>query len=70
MIMSGPGGPYAFSLAGPVTPNRFGTATPSGFVVSDLQPCAYIVGISADVLLTTGDSNPLPLYDQLAFCKA
>jgi len=68
--MSGPGGPYAFSLAGPVTPNTFGTAIPSGFVVADLTPCAYIVGLSVGLLLTTGDSNPDPLYDQVAFCKA
>ncbi|MFY9270416.1 MAG: hypothetical protein WAO55_11790 [Candidatus Manganitrophaceae bacterium] len=69
--MSGPGGPYAFSLAGPVTPNTFGTATPSGFVVADLDPCAYIVGLSVEILLTTGDSVPYPpLYDQVAFCKA
>lgn len=68
--MSGPGGPYAFSLAGPVTPDTFGTATPSGFVVADLDPCAYIVGLSVGLLLTTGDSSPDPLYDQVAFCKA
>ena len=68
--MSGPGGPYAFTLAGPVIPDTFGTATPSGFVVGDLQPCAYIVGITVGLLLTTGDHVPLPLYDQIAFCKA
>lgn len=68
--MSGPGGPYGFSLAGPVTPNTFGTATPSGFVVADLEPCAYIVTLTVGLLLTTGDSSPNPLYDQLAFCKA
>jgi len=67
--MSGPGGPYAFNLAGPITPNTFGTATPSGFVVADLPPCAYIVGLTVGLLLTTGDSAPNPLYDQLAFCK-
>jgi hypothetical protein len=68
--MSGPGGPYAFSLAGPVTPNTFGTATPSGFVVADLTPCAYIVTLTVGLLLTTGDSVPDPLNDQLAFCKS
>lgn len=69
LSMSGPGGPYGFTLAGPVIPNTFGTATPS-FVVADLTPCAYIVGLSVDLLLTTGDSNPDPRYDQIAFCKA
>ena len=34
-----------------------------------LPPCAYLLKISVDVLLTTGDSNPLPLVDYVAFCK-
>jgi hypothetical protein len=68
--MSGPGGPYAFTLPAPATAgDQFGTATPSGFVVADLAPCAYIVGLSVPLLLTTGDSVPLPLYDQMPFCK-
>lgn len=66
--MTGPGGPYGFTLAGPVTPDTFGTATP-GFVVADLVPCAYIVHLSVQVLLTTGDSVPDLLYDEIAFCK-
>lgn len=75
--MSGPGGPYGFSLAGPVTPNTFGTATPlvpppspPGFVVANLLPCAYMVTLSVQLLLTTGDDIPDNLYDQIAFCKA
>jgi hypothetical protein len=67
--MTGPGDPYTFSLAGPVTPDTSGTATPSGFVVADLDPCAYIVKLSVGLLLTTGDSNPDPLNDEVAFCK-
>jgi hypothetical protein len=38
--------------------------------VSSLTPCAYIVELSVEVLLTTGDSVPLPLEDQIAFCKS
>lgn len=70
--MSGPGGPYAFTLPAAATPGQdwFGTATPSGFTVADLDPCAYIVGLSVQLLLTTGDSIPDNLYDQIAFCKA
>lgn len=71
LSMTGPGGPYGFTLVddGSATPpNRFGYATP-GFPVSDLTPCAYLVTLSVDLLLTTGDTQPLPLQDQIAFCK-
>lgn len=71
--MSGPGGPYAFNLPAPVAPatpeDRFGTAAPT-FVVADLSPCAYVVNMSVQLLLTTGDSVPDNLHDQIAFCKA
>ena len=68
MSMTGPGGPYAFTLPAAVAGERFGIATPA-FVVATLQACAYIVTLSVQVLLTTGDSVPLPLQDQIAFCK-
>ena len=69
--MSGPGGPYSFTLPVAAVPGQdwFGTATPD-FVVTSLQPCAYIVTLSIQLLLTTGDSIPDNLYDQIAFCKA
>jgi hypothetical protein len=67
--MSGPGGPYGFTLPAAVAGERFGTATP-GFTVADLAPCAYIVTLSVQLLLTTGDSIPSDLIDQIAFCKA
>jgi hypothetical protein len=70
--MDGPGGPYAFTLipaAGSSSVNYFGTATPSGFDVANLQPCAYLVTLTANALLTDGDNEPDPLYDQIAFCK-
>jgi len=34
-----------------------------------MPSCAYIVTLETQVLLTTGDTEPLPLYDQVAFCK-
>jgi hypothetical protein len=68
--MTGPGGPYAFALPASGTGEWFGTATPSGWSVASLTPCAYIVTLSVGVLLTTGDSVPLPLQDQIAFCKS
>jgi hypothetical protein len=70
--MDGPGGPYAFTLTpgtGSSPADFFGTATPNGFVVSKLAPCAYLVTLSVDVLLTDGDHDPAPLIDQIAFCK-
>jgi len=69
--MSGPGGPYAFTLPAAGTPgDRFGTAAPSGWTVAALPSCAYIVRLYVQLLLTTGDSAPNPLYDDIAFCKS
>jgi hypothetical protein len=39
------------------------------WTVGGLPPCAYIVTLSVQVLLTTGDAVPSNLYDQIAFCK-
>lgn len=70
--MTGPGGPYSFTLpAPPIVPGElFGVATPSGFVVGDLKPCAYIVSLRVQLLLTTGDHIPDDQWDQIAFCKS
>ncbi len=67
--MSGPGGPYNFTLPPPTPGERYGVAAPNGFVVADLAPCAYIVTLSVQVLLTTGDHIPDNRWDQIAFCK-
>jgi hypothetical protein len=81
VTLEGPGGPYAFDLnpASPEDPgeNWYGTATPAmvgsppapAWSFSSLPPCAYLLKISVDPLLTTGDSVPLPLEDYIAFCK-
>jgi hypothetical protein len=72
ITMTGPGGPYNFTLPTPInqTGNWYGTAIPpGGFVFTNLTPCAYIVTLSITFLLTNGDgSNPGPLTDQIAFC--
>ncbi|MCI0626035.1 MAG: hypothetical protein L0387_31070 [Acidobacteria bacterium] len=71
LTMTGPGGPYSFTFVddgGATPPNRFGYATPN-FMVSTLPACAYLVTFSINLLLTTGDSVPDPLYDIVAFCK-
>jgi hypothetical protein len=73
LVLEGPGGPYAFTLNpdGAATPdNQFGTANPSGWTFASLPPCAYLLKLSVDVLLTTGDSTPSALVDYIAFCKA
>jgi len=70
IVMTGPGGPFNFKL--PVIPevgDWFGKATPDGWTVGSLKPCAYLVTLTITVLLTNGDSAPGPLYDQIAFCK-
>jgi len=69
VVMTGPGGPYAFTLPAALPGQRFGTATPSGWTIGSLAPCAYLVSLSAQILLTTGDWVPNDLIDQIAFCK-
>jgi hypothetical protein len=78
LSMIGPGGPYSFNLPPAVPGERFGS-TNSFFVASDpahtpvnvgdLQNCAYLLTLSTQLLLTTGDSAPGNLTDQIAFCK-
>ena len=71
VTMTGPGGPYAFTAPAASGDERAGTATPpSGFDPADLDACAYIVTLSVQLLLTTGDSAPDNLVDQIAFCKS
>ena len=66
--MTGSGSSYGFTLPA-ATPGQISGIATDDFTVSTLPKCAYIVTLSAEVLLTTGDSVPLPVYDQLAFCK-
>jgi hypothetical protein len=69
--MDGPGGPYGATPTDDpaATPqNRFGTAS-VGVNVANLDKCAYIVKMRATILLTTGDSVPDDIWDEVAFCK-
>jgi len=74
--MTGGGGTHTFDLPPTTLPPAgpgewYGTATPhGGWTVNDLEPCAYLVTLEITVLLTDGDTNLTPLYDQIAFCKA
>tara|TARA_R110002110_G_scaffold12812_7_gene61310 strand:- start:1911 stop:3743 length:1833 start_codon:yes stop_codon:yes gene_type:complete len=69
VVMTGPGGPYGFTEPAAVPGERFGVASPN-FTVGDLAPCAYVVHLSVQVLLTTGDSVPANRTDHIAFTKA
>ena len=76
LSMNGPGGPYGFGLPAIATPgDHFGLAINGAplpivpWTFSSLPDCAYIVTLSVPVLVTTGDSSPQPVYDQIAFCK-
>jgi hypothetical protein len=69
--MDGPGGPYGTTLtddAAATDFDRFGTAS-VGVNVANLDKCAYLVKISAAILLTTGDHVPDDIWDEVAFCK-
>lgn len=48
---------------------RFGVAA-LNFNPANLSPCAYIVTLSTQLLLTNGDTVPSNLIDQIAFAKA
>jgi hypothetical protein len=69
LSMTGPGGPYAFTLPAAVPGERFGTAVANGWAIGTLADCAYIITLGAQVLLTTGDSVPNDVWDQIGFCK-
>jgi len=68
LSMTGGGSTWGFTLP-PGAPGQIAGAATNNFTVSALPACAYIVTLETQVLLTTGDSDPLPVYDQLAFCK-
>jgi hypothetical protein len=67
---SNPTGQYNFTVPTPLlqTGDWYGTAVPNGWTLSQLEPCAYLVTLKVPLLLTTGDSVPDPLQDQIAFC--
>ena len=72
--MSGPSGTVGFTLPPAVPGQRFGTAAvvlPAGQTVHDLPPCAYVVHLSAGILLTNGEAGGGigSVWDEIAFCK-
>jgi hypothetical protein len=70
ITMSGGGSTWPFKLpALPETGDWYGTATPDGWTVKDLKPCAYLITLEESILLTTGDDYLVPQYDHIAFCK-
>jgi len=72
ITVTGPGGHTVVLTDDPAATlvDRFGVAEPpAADPVKNWAPCSYIVTLSVSVLLTTGDANPDPVYDQLAFHK-
>jgi hypothetical protein len=69
VTMTGPGGPYPFTLPAAAGGQQFGTATPNGWTFASLPDCAYIVTLEVQARLTTGDAVPSDVFDQIAFCK-
>lgn len=68
LTLSGPGGPYGFTLPPRSPGEHFGRAT-NAFSFATLADCAYIIDLSAPLLLTNGDNAPTPVQDRVAFCK-
>lgn len=80
--MKGPGGPYSIAVPDPATdPDVHGSMDENWYGetdeidggsvdVTDLQSCSYILTLSVQALLTTGDSVPDDIHDQISFCKA
>jgi hypothetical protein len=74
LTVTGPGGPYHYVLPA-ATPDFFGSVTAlldhlgNPVAIASLPPCGYQLSASAGLLLTTGDSEPLPENDFLVFTK-
>jgi hypothetical protein len=72
LTVSGPGGPYHYTLPA-IGPDYHGSvnqlldAANVPVAVSSLPKCSYILQAAIDLLLTTGDSSPLPISDDIAF---
>lgn len=65
------GGPTAaqpFTVpASPSSADRFGVGAPNGWGLP-LAPCSYLVRVSAEVRVTTGEVEPSPVEDYIGFC--
>ena len=72
LTITGPSGPYHYALP-PIAQDYFGSAhnllnsANHPVTIASLPKCSYILQGSIDLLLTTGDSSPLPIGDQIAF---
>jgi hypothetical protein len=56
-----------FGPAGAFTADRFGVGTPSGRGLP-LPRCSYLVRVSAEVRVTTGEADPSAIEDHIGFC--
>ena len=72
LTVTGPGGPYHYAMPA-IGPDYHGSvnqlldAANTPVAVSSLPKCSYILHAAIDLLLTTGDSAPLPISDDIAF---
>jgi hypothetical protein len=53
--------------ASPSPADRFGVGAPSGWSLP-LPPCSYLVRVSAEVRVTTGEAEPAAVEDYIGFC--
>lgn len=72
VTVTGPGGPYHYALPA-IGPDFFGTvdqlldSANNPVTVASLPKCSYLLEAAITLLLTTGDSVPLPITDYIAF---
>jgi hypothetical protein len=73
LTLDGPGG-FTLTMTdngASTADNRFGQAEVSApYTAADLKKCTYIATLYAQILLTTGDSSPLDVTDQIGFHKS
>jgi hypothetical protein len=68
-LEGGPTPPQPFNVPPGASDDRFGTGTPNGWTVAGLAPCSYLVRMSAEVRVTTGEHEPSNREDYIGFCK-
>ncbi|AHG91634.1 hypothetical protein J421_4097 [Gemmatirosa kalamazoonensis] len=68
-VEGGPTPAKPLNVPNPSPDDRFGTATPNGWVLTDLAPCSYLVQLFAEVRVTTGEAEPSDRHDYIGFCR-
>ena len=74
LSITGPGGPYHYDLPA-ISPDFFGSVSTlkdssnNPVAIASLPKCSYLLQGDIVLLLTTGDTEPLPIWDYIAFTK-